>query len=130
MLSYLYAYLSLIPLLAALDLLWLGVLMKQFYFSRVGHLLADSPNWWGAAGFYLVFPIGVLYFAAGAATLYGAAFSGAMLGLITYGTYNFTNLAVLKGWPLPIVAFDILWGVVLGAVLGAAGHLLLGVFSK
>jgi uncharacterized membrane protein len=130
MLNYLWAYLSLIPLLAALDLFWLGVLMRNFYVSRVGHLMADSPNWWAAVGFYALFPVGVLYFAAGAATVQTAAFAGGMLGLITYGTYNFTNMAVLKGWPATLGAFDILWGVVLGALLGAAGHMLLGFFSK
>lgn len=127
---YLWSYLSLLPLLAALDLFWVGVAMKDFYASRLGHLMGDSVNWWGALGFYLVFPLGVLYFAASASTLAGAALSGGLLGLVTYGTYNFTNLAVLKEWPLSVVALDILWGIVLGALLGAAGHWAVGFFNR
>ncbi len=103
--------------LAALDLLWVGVLAKPFYQSRIGHLMAPDVRWAGAILFYLLYPAGVLYFAGRSGR---AVLDGAFLGLLVYGTYNFTNLALLRGWPVALVALDTAWGCLLTAAVAAA----------
>ena len=118
MLSMLKAYLAGLAVVGALDLLWVGVLARPFYQARVGHLMGDV-RWLGAVLFYALYPAGVLYFA-GKPGLSRAALDGAFLGLVVYGTYNFTNLALLRGWPLSVCAVDIAWGCALTAAAACA----------
>lgn len=44
-----------------------------------------------------------------------ALLSGALFGLITYATYDLTNLATLKDWPLLVTVVDLAWGATLAA---------------
>ncbi|MCW2962136.1 MAG: Protein of unknown function rane [Thermoleophilia bacterium] len=109
----------------AIDLLWLGVIARSLYHSRMGDLLADAPNWPIALLFYLLFVAGVLFFAVRpglASDSLGIALrNGALLGLLTYATYDLTNLAVLRGFPAGLAFIDIGWGIVLTtSVSGAA----------
>jgi uncharacterized membrane protein len=109
--------------LAALDFLWLGVVAKSFYRDGIGHLMAPAPNLPAAAAFYLLYPIGLMVFAvlpSGGDWLRALAL-GALFGLFCYGTYDLTNLAVLKDWPLPVTLVDIAWGAVVSAVGASAG---------
>lgn len=98
------------------DGLWLGLLMKNFYKNALGDLFRNDPNWVAAALFYLAYPIGLTLFvtsrAWGApdASLQSVALWGALFGLFAYGTYDLTNLATVRGWPVQIVVVDILWG--------------------
>jgi uncharacterized membrane protein len=117
-------YLISVPLFFLIDLLWLGVIAKNIYQERLGHLLGEV-NWVAALIFYLIFLAGLTFFATypavqadklGLAILYGAFF-----GFVTYVTYELTNLALLKDWPIAIVYIDIAWGTFLGAfVTGVA----------
>jgi uncharacterized membrane protein len=43
--------------------------------------------------------------------------SGALLGLVAYGTYDLTNQATLKDWPWVVTLTDLAWG---AFVTGAA----------
>jgi uncharacterized membrane protein len=109
--------------LAALDFLWLGVVAKSFYRDGIGHLMAPAPNLPAAAAFYLLYPIGLVVFAvlpSGGDWLRALAL-GALFGLFCYGTYDLTNLAVLKDWPLQVTLVDIAWGAVVSAVGASAG---------
>lgn len=106
---------------SALDLLWLGVLAKGLYRKNLGHLMADRVTWPAAVAFYILYGGGVLYFAAGT-TLKETLLRGALLGLLVYGTYDLTNMAVLRGWGLKISLVDIAWGVCLTACAAAAAH--------
>ncbi len=127
------SFLLTLPVLIALDLSWLGFLMRDFYQSRLGHLLGPI-NWGAAVAFYLVFTIGMYYFAVLPAhakhSLAAAALAGALYGFFTYATYDLTNMATLKAWPLSITLIDIAWGVFIGAALASAGYLLLAFFSR
>jgi uncharacterized membrane protein len=109
----------------AVDLLWLGVLARGFYQTHLGPLLAPAVNWTAALVFYLLYVVGILVFAVlpGLAkdSLAVAAGWGALFGLFTYATYDLTNLATLRDWPLRVVVVDILWGVVLCTVVASAG---------
>ena len=115
-------YLISVPIFFIIDMLWLGVFAKDFYQSRLGHLLGEV-QWGPAILFYLLFLLGLTYFATYPATVAGsitvAITLGAAFGFFTYMTYDLTNLATLKDWPLSIVLVDIIWGTVLGASVAA-----------
>ena len=121
------AYSALVAAIVALDLLWLGVVMKDFYRANLGHLMAPSVVWGAAVAFYLVFAAGLLYFAVipalSAGSLLRAALLGALLGALCYATYDLTNHATLKNWPLAVTLLDIAWGAVLSAAAASAGYL-------
>lgn len=110
----------------ALDLLWLGVLARGFYRRELGHLMADRVGWPAALAFYVLYGGGVLYFCTTSALREGglraALLHGAALGLLVYGTYDLTNMAVLKNWGPRVSAADVLWGVLLTATASAAAY--------
>lgn len=126
---YLKLYLLTAPLFFAIDLLWLGVLARDFYRHHLGYILSPDVNWPAALVFYLIFIAGILYFAVAPAlaenSLGRALFNGALFGLFTYITYELTNMATLPSWPLKVVIVDTLWGVALcGSV--AVGSYMIG----
>jgi uncharacterized membrane protein len=110
----------------AIDLVWLGVVAKGLYSKYLGAFLSDQVNWTAAIIFYLLFIVGIFIFAilpaVDKASLSNAIVMGALFGFFTYATYDLTNLATLKGWPLTIVFIDITWGAVLTATVSAAGY--------
>jgi uncharacterized membrane protein len=103
------------------DMIWLGVVAKGFYRKHLGPLMSPKVNWTAAVLFYLLFVVGLLVFAVKPALAAGkplqALFFGALLGLISYATYDLTNLATLKDWPLVVTVVDLIWGTVLGGVV-------------
>ncbi len=108
------------------DLLWLGILAKNLYKKYLGGFLSDQVNRTAAAAFYLVFVLGIsifaIYPAVATESVGRTILFGALFGFFTYATYDLTNLATLKGWPLKIVVIDILWGTVLSGIVGFAGY--------
>jgi len=106
-----------VPVFFIIDLIWLGVVAKGFYQKNLKYILSPNVNWTAAIIFYLVYIAGILIFAVLPAiakdSLRHAAVWGALFGFFTYATYDLTNLALLKDWPIIIVIVDILWGVVL-----------------
>ena len=44
-----------------------------------------------------------------------------MFGLITYATYDLTNLATLKDWPVLLSIVDMLWGTFLSVSVSCVG---------
>ncbi len=113
----------------AIDLLWLGVIAKNLYNKLLGHLLADDVNWTAAFIFYFLFIAGILIFAILPAvekeSLSHAVLYGVLFGFFTYATYDLTNLATLKDWPVKVVIIDILWGMVLTGTVATAGYYIL-----
>jgi len=107
------------PIFFAMDMLWLGVVAKKFYAQHIGLLLKSNINWAAAILFYLLFLVGLVVFVIGPAVERGgwsrALILGALFGLITYATYDLTNLATMKNWPLALTVVDMLWGMVLAA---------------
>lgn len=109
--------------LLGLDLLFLGVLARGFYDAALGPLRAPAVRWDAALLFYALYLGFVLLVAARPTpSPRAAAARGAAIGLLAYGTYELTNLAVLAGWPARLVPVDIGWGVVLTAAVSAAAH--------
>ena len=114
---YLKLYFLTVPVFFLIDLIWLGVVAKNFYQKNLKYILSPDVNWTAAIVFYLIYIVGILIFAVLPAvakdSLRHAVVWGALFGFFTYATYDLTNLALLKDWPLNIVFVDILWGVVL-----------------
>ncbi|MEO8506242.1 MAG: DUF2177 family protein [Betaproteobacteria bacterium] len=122
------AYAGALVVFCALDYLWLGHVAKAFYQAQVGPLLLARPNWGAAALLYIAYPAAIVFFATlpslATASVAHALWTGALLGLVVYGTYELTNLATLKGWTLGVAIVDALWGAVVTAAAAGGGHLL------
>ena len=122
-------YLGSVLVFLAIDLVWLGVIAKDLYGKYLKDFLSDQINWTAAIVFYLLFIIGIIYFAVYPAaekdSLQQAVLNGALFGFFTYATYDLTNLATLKNWPIQIVFIDIIWGMILTASVATAGFYIL-----
>lgn len=106
-----------------LDSIWLLFVAKNFYAEKLGYLMSKNPNLIAALIFYLLFVVGMVVFVLTPAlknnSLSQAIMLGAFLGLVSYSTYDLTNLATIRDWPLVITIIDMIWGTVLsGAVAG------------
>ena len=119
-----YLYLLALPVFFAIDMLWIGVIAKSFYRQNLGHLLRPDVNWAAALIFYLLYIAGILIFATLPAlekkSLQQAVIMGALFGFFCYATYDLTNLATMKDWPVKVVVVDILWGMALTSFVAAA----------
>ena len=118
--TYFKTYVGALVAITVLDLLWLGVIAKPLYASQLADLLRPNIGITAAIFFYFLYPLGVVYFAVNPALVHGswqnAALNGLLLGLFAYGTYDLTNLATLKNWPVSISLIDMAWGSVLTAI--------------
>jgi len=114
---YLKLYALTVPVFFAIDMLWLGVIAKGFYRKQLGFILSPNINWAAAITFYLIFIVGILIFAVRPAvnnnSWIQAVVLGALFGFFTYATYDLSNLATIKNWPLVVVVADIVWGMCL-----------------
>lgn len=112
-----------------IDALWLGVISKELYNKELGFLLKDSPNFIAAGIFYAFFIVGVVFFVVNPAlakeSLKYAVLAGLFLGALTYATYDLTNLATIKDWPLKIVIIDIAWGSFLTMAVSTISYLII-----
>lgn len=109
-----------LPIFIFLDLVWLSFLMKDFYQTRLGYLLGEV-NWVAAVVFYLVFIFGITFFVTypvwSGEMKVNAIVLGALFGFITYATYDLTNQATVRDWPVLVTIVDMIWGAVLGATV-------------
>jgi len=118
-----YLKLYVITLIAffAIDMVWLGLVARTFYRQHLGFLMAPSPNWLAVIIFYLLFIVGILVFVVVPGLENGSLkttlLRAALFGLITYATYDLTNLATLKDWPVLITVVDLAWGTVLSVAV-------------
>lgn len=111
--------------LLVIDMIWLGVIAKGMYQEAMGDLMSPNSRLAFAALFYLAYPIGLLVFAIvpglAAQGVMRAALMGGLFGLFCYATYDLTNLAVIRNWPLALSFIDIAWGTLVSGVAAAAG---------
>lgn len=123
------SYASTTAFMVVIDLLWLGVIARPLYKKGIGHLMADQPAVPYAVLFYLLFPVGLMIFAvmpSAASAGWTKAFAmGALFGFFAYATYDLTNLATLKTWPLWLSLIDMAWGSIVCGVAAAVGKLML-----
>jgi len=112
-------YLIALPVFFAIDMVWLGLIAKNFYRNQIGFLMTPTVNWVAAIIFYLLFIVGLVLFVIAPAIEKGswvhAVLFGALFGLISYATYDLTNLATIKDWPILVTIVDLAWGALLAA---------------
>lgn len=121
--QYVYLYVLTIPAFFLIDMLWLGVIAKDFYQEKLVNFLGPV-NWTAAIVFYLIFIVGILIFAVVPAlesqSWQKVLILGALFGFFAYATYDLTNLATLKDWPLTVTLVDMVWGAVLSGSVATA----------
>ena len=121
-------YLLTLPIFFTIDMIWLGLVANKFYQQQIGHLMTKNVNWLAEILFYLLFIGGLVVFVIAPAldkknwTI--ALFLGALFGLMTYATYDLTNLATLKNWPLFVTIIDLIWGMVLSSSVSLIAYFL------
>ena len=122
---YLKLYIAILVAFFVIDMLWLGLLARTFYRKHLGYIMAPSPNWPAAIIFYLLFLVGLLIFVVlpglEAGSLTSTLLRGALFGLITYATYDLTNQATIRDWPVVVTVVDMCWGVVLSVAVSTIG---------
>lgn len=123
--KYVAAYAGTAIVMVALDMLWLGVIAKPMYQQGIGHLMAAKPNVAVAVLFYLLYALGVVIFAVSPqhnGSSWGMTLTmAALFGFFAYATYDLTNLATLRDWPLRLSLIDMAWGTVVSAAAAAGG---------
>ena len=119
-----------LPILFAIDMAWLILVAKKFYQQQIGFLMKPDINWFAAIIFYLLFIVGLVIFVISPAiekhSWVQAIIFGALFGLITYATYDLTNLATMKDWPLLVTVVDLIWGTVLAASISGITYFIAG----
>lgn len=125
-------YFVALPIFILLDFLWVGVIAKSFYFRNIGHLMAKEFNWIAILFFYLIFIFGlvlfVIYPAIEKKSFLNVVLFGTLFGLVTYATYDFTNWATLKNWPIVLTFFDIFWGMLICCVVSSLTYFIFNRF--
>ena len=128
MAQYLIAYGITAIVFLGIDFIWLSQIAKTFYSERLGDLLLDKPNLGAAAAFYAIYVVGVVIFSVAPALRAESATTalvyGALFGFFAYATYDMTNYATLRNWPLEVSLVDTAWGACLTGVSALLGYLL------
>lgn len=109
-----------------IDAVWLGFIARNLYQNKIGFLMKSDVNWIATASFYLLFIIGLVVFVINPSLESGqwtkALLLGALFGLITYATYDLTNLATIKDWPLDLTIIDLVWGMFIASSVSTITH--------
>ena len=129
MMSFLKTYGIAFLVFIVIDLIWLVFVAKNLYQKELGYLMGEKPNLIAAAAFYLIFITGVVFFVINPALEKGswiyALLTGLFFGFVTYATYDLTNLATIKDWPLKITIIDLIWGSSLGGFVSTITYFIL-----
>jgi uncharacterized membrane protein len=117
-----------------LDSVWLGVISPALYKEQIGHLLAPEVNWIAAVIFYILFIAGLVFFAVKPSIQQNswkvALKNGAFFGLVCYATYDLTNQATMRDWPMLITAIDLVWGTFICGISSLASFFIGRKFMK
>lgn len=115
-----------------IDGIWLLFISKNLYQANIGHLMADKAKLIPALIFYLIFLVGLVYFVINPSIeskdISKLLIGGALFGLITYATYDLTNLATLKDWPIKITIIDLIWGTSLSTIVSYLTYIIYKLF--
>lgn len=118
---FLKTYLLALPVFFAIDMVWLGLVAKTFYSDHIGFLMTKDVKWAAALIFYGLFIAGLVFFVITPAlekkSWTHALYTGIFFGLVTYATYDLTNLATLKQWPMIVTIVDLLWGMTVSGLV-------------
>lgn len=121
-------YVIALSVFLAIDMTWLGLVAKNFYAKQIGFLMKTDINWIAAIIFYLLFIVGLVIFVISPSieknSWTSALLFGILFGVITYATYDLTNLATIKNWPVLITIVDLIWGAILSASVSLITYLI------
>ncbi len=124
--TYIVAYIASLIVFGALDAIWLTTMTSRIYRPVLGDILLSDLRIAPALAFYLLYPVGLVVFAAMPALRAGSAGTalahGALFGLIAYATYDLTNYATLRSWTLQITLIDLAYGTVVAALTALAAY--------
>jgi uncharacterized membrane protein len=125
-------FLTVLVVFLAIDLVWLGLIAKNLYSKYLGYIMTPNVNWIAAFTFYFIFIVGLMFFVINPAiekqSFMYALLVGGLFGFITYSTYDLTNLATLKDWPITITVIDLIWGTVLSASVSSVSYWIITTF--
>ena len=117
-----------------IDVIWLTITVKSIYRPALGDLLTDKPVMWAAALFYIIYMVGLTLLVLRPAlindSIFQSLWTGAIFGIVAYGTYNLTNMATVKDWSPSIVWIDMLWGGLLTSFSSASSIFLTKYFFQ
>lgn len=126
-------YFIALPVFFLIDFIWLALVARKFYLDQIGMLMKTNINWPAAIIFYLLFIVGLIIFVIAPAvekkSLTHAVIMGGLFGFFAYATYDLTNLATLKNWPLTLSLVDMAWGAILAALVSSITFLIFTKFS-
>lgn len=112
-----YTYLLTLPIMFAFDFVWLSMVAKDYYNKLMSPVVTIQFNIPAAVLFYLIYVVGIFIFAVYPGVQSGdlgkTLLLGALFGFMCYMTYDLTNLATVKDWPMKLVVVDLIWGTVL-----------------
>lgn len=121
-------YLLSLPIFLGLDFAWLTLIAKKFYAEHLSFLISPTPNLWAAGTFYLIYLAGLIYFVLlpnySTKSMPEIALTGAFFGFIAYATYDLTNLATIKNWPLIVTMLDLAWGAFVSGLVATLTYFL------
>jgi uncharacterized membrane protein len=121
-----WTYLAALITFLIIDAVWLGLIAKNLYQTKLAGLLAPQVNWWAAGLFYALFAGGIMYFAVEPAVKAGsmaqALLYAAVFGFLAYATYDLTNQATLKDWPWVVTILDLIWGAFISTLVAGVAY--------
>ena len=118
------SYLAALAAFCGLDFVWLSMTGDTIYRPAIGELLRSGFDAPAAVAFYLIYVFGLVFLSIRlAASLTQAISRGAVYGFCAYATYDLTNQATLRHWPLTLSLVDMAWGTALSAVAAACGYI-------
>jgi len=119
--DYIKLYIATLIAFFVIDMVWLGLIARTLYRNYLGFLLASTTNWFAVILFYLLFILGILVFVVLPGlkdnSLKATLLRAVLFGLVTYATYDLTNLATVKNWPVLITVIDLAWGTILSVLV-------------
>lgn len=122
-------YLTALVTFLIVDGIWLTTVAKNFYAKHLGYIMTKTPNLMAAFIFYLIYILGIVVLIVSPAlqkgSLLSAILSGALFGLCSYATYDLTNLATTKDWPLIVTIVDLVWGTFVSGVVAGVSYFVL-----
>jgi uncharacterized membrane protein len=134
LMAYGIVYVSTAVVFLGVDAIWLMLASQRLYRPLIGDMLLERFNLLPALLFYIVYISGIVIFAVSPAFNTGrwttATLHGALLGFFAYATYDLTNQATLRNWPVTVTVADLCWGTTLTAFAATAGYLTARVFAN
>lgn len=133
MLKYLAVYAVVAVTMLVIDIVWLRGIATSWYEEGLGHLMAPKPDLLAAGIFYLLYPLGLVIFGVMPnedATLLRAVGMGGLFGFFAYATYDLSNLATLRDWPVNVSLMDMAWGSLASGLSVGAGRLCLDALRR